>query len=59
MSCKGDYTMGGEHTIQDTGDVLQNCKLETYLINQGNPIDSITFKKVNKYFPFKKTPKTP
>lgn len=31
--------MGGEHTIQYayTDDVLYNCMLETYLINQYNP----------------------
>ena len=27
-----DQILGGEHTIQDTGDVLQNCTLDTYII---------------------------
>lgn len=29
-----DFTWGGEYTIQDTYDVLQNCMPETDIINQ-------------------------
>ena len=29
---EGDLTWGGEHTIQDTDDVLYNCTLESYII---------------------------
>ena len=29
MVTEGDLTLGGEHTIQYTGDGLQNCTLET------------------------------
>ena len=29
---EGDLTWGGEHTIQYTDDVLQNCKPDTYII---------------------------
>ena len=33
-----DLTLGGEHTIQYTADVLQNCTLETCnFINQCHP----------------------
>ena len=32
MVTEGDFTLGGEHTIQYTDDVLQNCTLETYII---------------------------
>ena len=35
--------LGGEHTIQNTDDVLQNCTLETYIIllTSVTPINSI------------------
>ena len=41
-SVKGDkwwwkVTWDGEHTKQYTDDVLQNCTLETYIINQHYP----------------------
>lgn len=29
---KGGLTLGGEHSIQHTGDVLENCTFETYTI---------------------------
>lgn len=29
---EGDVTLGGEHTMQKTDDVLWNCTLETYTI---------------------------
>ena len=29
---EGDLTWGGEHTVQYTDDVLQNCIPETYII---------------------------
>ena len=29
---KGDTPLSGEHTMQYSDDVLQNCTLETYLI---------------------------
>lgn len=32
MVTKGDWTLGGEYTIQYTDDVLQNCILETYML---------------------------
>ena len=31
MEVEGDLTWGGEHTIQYTDDVLQNCAPETYI----------------------------
>ena len=38
----GDLTWGGEHTIQYTDDVLQNCTPETYKCsNQCHPINSM------------------
>ena len=39
-----DITQGGEHTLQDTGDVSQNCAPETYIIllTNATPINSIT-----------------
>ena len=41
-----DLTLCGEHTIQYTGDVLQNCTLENYIILLTNviPINSIDIK---------------
>ena len=32
MVAKGDLTLGGEHTMQYTDDVFQNCTLETCII---------------------------
>ena len=35
---KGEYTLGDEHTMQYTDNVLLNCTLETHLvINQCHP----------------------
>ena len=31
MVIEGDLTWGGEHTVQGTDDVLQNCAPETYI----------------------------
>ena len=39
---EGDLTLGGEHTIQYTDDVLYNCTLETYIISLTN-VTPITF----------------
>ena len=36
MVMEGDLTLGGEHTIQYTDDVLQNCTFETYIISLTN-----------------------
>ena len=43
MMMEGDLTWGGEHTIQNTDDVLQNCTPETYIIwlSSITPINSI------------------
>ena len=43
MIMEGDLPLGGEHTIQYTDDVLENCALETYIIVLTNvtPINSI------------------
>ena len=40
---EGGFTWGGEHTIQYTDDVWQNCTPETYIILLTNvtPINSI------------------
>ena len=32
MVIEEDLTSGGEHTIQYTDDISQNCSLETYII---------------------------
>ena len=32
MVMEGDLTLCGEHTVQYTDDVLQNCAPETYII---------------------------
>ena len=32
MVMEGELTWGGEHTIQCTEDVLQNCRPETYIL---------------------------
>ena len=46
MVREGDLTLGGEHTIQYTDDILQNCTPEAYIIlfNQHHP------NKFNKLF---------
>ena len=41
---EGDLTWSGEHTIQHTADVLQNCTPDTYIILLTN----VTPNKVNK-----------
>ena len=43
MVVEGDLTLDGEHKIQYTDDVLQNCTPETYIILLTNttPINSI------------------
>ena len=40
---EGDWTWGGEHTIQCTDDVLQNCTPETdiILLTNATPRNSI------------------
>ena len=47
MVMEGDLTCGGEHTIQYTDDVLQNCTLETctILLTNVTSINSIKNKK--------------
>ena len=39
MMTEGDQTLGGEHTLQHTDNILQNCMLETQynVINQCHP----------------------
>ena len=46
MVLEGDLALGGEHTIQYTDDVLQSCKLETYVILLTN----VTLIRFNKFF---------
>ena len=46
MVREGDFTWGGEHTIEHTDDVLQNCTPETYMILLTN----VTLNKFNKNF---------
>ena len=43
MAMEGDLTLGGEHTIQYTDNVLENCIPETYVILLVNvtPINSV------------------
>ena len=36
MVMEGDVTWGGEHTIQYTDDVLQNCTPEIYIMLLSN-----------------------
>ena len=33
---EGDLTWSGEHTVQYTNDVLQNCEPETYIVSLTN-----------------------
>ena len=44
----GDKTLGGEHTMENANDVLQNCMPETYimLLTDVTPIDLIFKRKV-------------
>ena len=51
MVMKGDLTLGDEHTIQYTNDVLENCTLETcisLLINV-TPINSMKIKTIHVF----------
>ena len=50
MVMKGVLTLGGEHTVQYTDDVLQNCIPETYIILLTNvtPIKTTKKKKMSK-----------
>lgn len=32
MVIEGDWTLGSEHAMQDTDDILYNCIPETYMI---------------------------
>ena len=45
---EGDLTWDGEHTLQYTDEVLQNCTPETYinLLTLVTPVNSINFKKL-------------
>ena len=45
MVTEGDLTLGGEHTMQFTDDVSQNCTFETYIIllTDVTPINLIKF----------------
>ena len=58
MLAEGDLSWGGEHTIQHTGDVLDSCTAETYIILLTNvtPINSIKINtvkiKINKNYYF-------
>ena len=45
---EGDLTWGGEHTVQYTDDVLQNCTPETYIILLNNVTTINSIKKVKK-----------
>ena len=47
MGMEGDLTRGGEHRIQYTDDVLQNCTSETYIILL-TYVTSISSRKNNK-----------
>ena len=50
MVMERNLTQGGEHTMQYTDDVLQNCAPETYIIllSHVTPINSIKNKDKNK-----------
>ena len=55
---EGDWTRGGEHTVQYTDDVLWNCTPETciLLLTNVTPINSIKVKKIKsntKFMGFK------
>lgn len=60
MEIAGDKTLGGEHTMEHTDNVLQNCTLETcvLLINVSSPMNLIknqiqTIICFNRYVSFK------
>lgn len=44
MMMEGDQTLGREHTMQYTGDILENCTLETY-----NVTNKCHSNKLNKF----------
>ena len=52
MVMEGDLTWGGEHTIQCTHDILQNCTPETYIIllTNATPINLMNKKKIVKNY---------
>ena len=54
MVMEGDLTWGGEHTVQYTDDILQNCTLETYIILLTSIVPVIQIQKYIKYFKNKK-----
>ena len=41
MVMEGDFTWGGEYTIQYTDNAIQNCTPETYIILLTNVIPKI------------------
>ena len=43
-----DLTVGGKHTMQNTGDALQNCTLETYIVLLTNITPINLSKTINK-----------
>ena len=45
MVTEGDLSLGDEHTIQCTDDVLQNCTLKSYIILLINTAPIISMKK--------------
>ena len=45
MVMEGDLTWSGEHTIQYTDDLLQNCTYETYIISLTNVTSIYSIKK--------------
>lgn len=45
MVTEGDFTLSGEHIIQYTDNLLQNCKTETYINVLTNVTPVIKFKK--------------
>ena len=52
MGMEGDLTLGGEHTMKYTNDVLQNCTPETciILLTDVTPMNSIKTKKTYNLF---------
>ena len=52
MVMEGELTSGGEHTIQCTHDILQNCTPETYIIllTNATPINLMNKKKIVKNY---------
>ena len=47
---EGDLTLGSEHTVQCTVDVLQNCIFETdiILLTNATPINSLKIKRTTE-----------